>query len=1283
MPTEPSLHMTLIKSEAGASKPLSVLSLGQDGDMHKASRSPSPKLPKQQLQTERPVLSLRAARLASSTDNAYTYNSAAINTIKANQLARDRDAQQYMRRFTTSPSAPLSASSKHPRPQTGREGLRRTGNGSSRRWSMGMEGTPDEESYPIRNSALRTRTVSHHTSGGTPFVRLNGTDVRSSSTLPKPPELPSHCPPHSSTHPIGAHTAGFYAKQAYAQAKTSSLPLTGGLPPNFRHIASPRRKRAHTADGIIKIRETDMGGWTGKSHKGKPAIQMEDSYVVELFADDTYVARTKRPSTSADLQHVEEYLGILTDVDCVHEQLLEALNCLLALAEESEVVARDVLYDKGAIPILLNLIRQSPSDMLDVSIKACALLQMMAAESALARPTITEYGGVDILLETVTSLGRVVSDNRRFKYADRANGRGKSKNLMAPSTPTTPQSPHGGYRSPENTSTGTLLSHTSLPMSEEAGRSNGANLHLLAGSDTPGPQESNGIEEEETSLIAGLLQKYFQPQFLAHVEKTDKTTRSQIIRHLLVLFEKVDKLLSVSSAISLDVDLDTAMRQIIYDGTTMLQAEMLLLFLVDRNGDLVPLEFDMSSSNLLSDVHYPLGSGIAGYVAQSECIVNIRDAMNNERFDVAIDIRNADIPAHSILSVPIRTRDNVLKGVLQAVNKYNVNGNPMYFNHEDEFLMKALARTAAIIIKNGQVYETMMKTQKKVEVLLETTRSLGSTLELDHLIKMIMDSAKELLSADRCTLFLRDTEGKYLRAHVQGRDSLQEIRIPLNAGIAGFVYTSGESVNIPDAYKDPRFNPDVDKQTGYVTKNILCMPIRNISGESIGVTQMINKQGGAFTMDDERILSSFSAQAAVAIEKSQLFKKTEDMRAYLQSILSSITSCVITLSDSMKLNTINRPWFVNALGVTEEYVADAPVSKWINEKENPHLLNDILSVYQQGTPVYSAEYELKGPKGSTFINYQIMPLLGEAKGVVMVLDDISAEKRAVMTLGRYMSPALAKQVMEEDGSQLGGKRKKVTILFSDIRSFTTIAESMEPHEVVELLNHHFSDAVNAIMSEQGILDKYIGDAVMAVFGVPFVSAEDGTHACNAALRMRDCLILLNESRAAAGKREIKIGIGLNTGMVLSGNIGSIKRMEFSCIGDAVNLASRTEGLTKSYNVQILVTENTLQETNDSFLTRYVDSVVVTGKTNKVDIFELLGRKDDVLSDNVLEGLELYKTGLQQYRERQFEIAAATFSKAMEVADDGPSKTLLARCKMYIAHPPPDDLNLNVHIAEGK
>lgn len=226
---------------------------------------------------------------------------------------------------------------------------------------------------------------------------------------------------------------------------------------------------------------------------------------------------------------------------------------------------------------------------------------------------------------------------------------------------------------------------------------------------------------------------------------------------------------------------------------------------------------------------------------------------------------------------------------------------------------------------------------------------------------------------------------------------------------------------------------------------------------------------------------------------------------------------------------MNNNWLMNALDTSEEVMRATSIIDWIGDS-NHAFLKDVQSVYKTGISAFGNEYEMKTKKGNSIVNYQVMPLIG-SQGVVMVIDDISAEKRAVMTLGRYMSPALAKQVMEENNGELGGMRKKVSILFSDIRSFTTMAERMSPTQVVDLLNQHFTDAVNAISEEEGILDKFIGDAVMAVFGVPSTTENDAIHACNSAIKMRESLYILNKKRSELGLETIKIGIGINTGNV--------------------------------------------------------------------------------------------------------------------------------------------------------
>ena len=212
------------------------------------------------------------------------------------------------------------------------------------------------------------------------------------------------------------------------------------------------------------------------------------------------------------------------------------------------------------------------------------------------------------------------------------------------------------------------------------------------------------------------------------------------------------------------------------------------------------------------------------------------------------------------------------------------------------------------------------------------------------------------------------------------------------------------------------------------------------------------------------------------------------------------------------------------------------------------------------------------------------------------------------------------------------------------------------------------------LTNLSVISNNKGDAVMAVFGVPFAHNDDAIHACNAALKMREALRIWNIERVSQSQQELSIGIGINTGMVLSGNIGSTKRMEFSCIGDSVNLASRTEGLTKFFKVTILITEHTLKDTNDEFITREIDRVIVTGKKTSVKMYELIGRKGDPIPINVKEALEYYEKGLELYRKREYQQACINFEKGILYGNDGASKVLLCRAKNYIQNPPDSNWN---------
>lgn len=230
-----------------------------------------------------------------------------------------------------------------------------------------------------------------------------------------------------------------------------------------------------------------------------------------------------------------------------------------------------------------------------------------------------------------------------------------------------------------------------------------------------------------------------------------------------------------------------------------------------------------------------------------------------------------------------------------------------------------------------------------------------------------------------------------------------------------------------------------------------------------------------------------------------------------------------------------------------------------------------------------------------------------AAGFNQMVDGLKERDHLRATMGKYMTESVVQHLLAGK-IQLGGESLKVTILFSDIRSFTTISEKMDAHALVSLLNEYFTEMVSVVIAESGVVDKYIGDAIMAVFGAPVPKEGDALHAVRAAVGMRVALQKLNERLVARGHPPIDTGIGLHTGEVVAGNIGSEQRMEYTVIGDAVNLASRLESATKEHHVDILISDDTYQLVKEEVVARAVKEITIKGRTQPVMTWEVLGLK---------------------------------------------------------------------------
>jgi adenylate cyclase len=276
-----------------------------------------------------------------------------------------------------------------------------------------------------------------------------------------------------------------------------------------------------------------------------------------------------------------------------------------------------------------------------------------------------------------------------------------------------------------------------------------------------------------------------------------------------------------------------------------------------------------------------------------------------------------------------------------------------------------------------------------------------------------------------------------------------------------------------------------------------------------------------------------------------------------------------------------------------------------------------------------------------------------------------AKRNIRKSFSQYLSPGVI-ELIEKDPEKYirpGGEVKELSVLFSDIRGFTTISEGLTPDQLVQLLNEYFGQMTEIVFATDGTLDKYIGDAIMAFWGSPYPQEDHAARSCACALRMKAGLAKLNAKWQAAGRPPISIGIGLNTGSVNVGNMGSARRLSWTVMGDNVNLASRLEGITKQYHVQIVVSEATYRQVSSQFVCRELDKIRVKGKTLPVNIYELM----DVAAERSKyeKLLEQFDGAMAAYRSQNWREAAAQFTEVLlKFPDDGPSQVFLERAMEF-------------------
>ena len=553
--------------------------------------------------------------------------------------------------------------------------------------------------------------------------------------------------------------------------------------------------------------------------------------------------------------------------------------------------------------------------------------------------------------------------------------------------------------------------------------------------------------------------------------------------------------------------------------------------------------------------------------------------------------------------------------------------------------------------------------------LIEQNRRADDLSGRDLILSKILAVAIDVLDADRGTVFLYDpqTDELYSR-HAEGLGA-HELRIDTGLGLVGAAFAGGEIVNIADAYQDARFSPALDWQIGYRTRSVLCAPMYGNDGRRVGVVQLLNKRRGIFTAADERRLKGLASQMGITIDYATLFEQTLSLKSHNESMLRSLSNGVITVDLGRVVTFVNqaasRILRVDAEGAVGRKLGDIfdGLNAWVGQAVEEAADDGIEKMLP------NSEFYFESDDAWVPANLTLVPLRDGKQtplGTMMVIEDLQRENELRRTMSRYLSNEVIDRLMVDPIGGLGGSSHEVTILFSDIRGFTALAERLGAGDTVSMLNEYFSFMEDVVTNRGGIIDKYIGDAIMALFGSPFPSDNDAGNAVRAATDMFQALQILNARRAADHKAAIRIGVGIGTGSVVTGNIGSPKRMDFTVIGDSVNLASRIESATKTYGADILVCGTTWSRLTSRPRARRIDAVRLRGQTRSTDLWEIVEHRPEI-TDAMLAA---YARGLDAYQAGAWAQALDCFAQiAADRPDDRAARLMIERCRRFLDSPP--------------
>jgi len=536
-------------------------------------------------------------------------------------------------------------------------------------------------------------------------------------------------------------------------------------------------------------------------------------------------------------------------------------------------------------------------------------------------------------------------------------------------------------------------------------------------------------------------------------------------------------------------------------------------------------------------------------------------------------------------------------------------------NKGEQSLIPSLAGALSISENPSSfdISESLERKRDELDTLYKIAQVLNSTMEFEEVLRLVMDQVIKFVDAERGFIVMVDPEKRTLQfkiardkeAHTIGSNDFDRIS---RSTVEQVVRT--KHLVRPDVTYDPTKSMMDNK-----IRSVMCAPLI-VRGDCIGAVYVDSRmKANLFTQEDEKLLDSFCNQAAITIDNARLFSKVKEDKESMDNIFASMASGVVATDSKGVITTFNRAAAeilgLNPFKVVGQHYRE--VFGALPQLRLAELLDNVMVEHRHGTIVahsIDGTIPIRGP-----ISLDVHPSLlldeGANIGMALVIDDRTEIKRAKAEtkeiraiFGRYVHPNVVQQLIEDPKAlNLGGEIKEISVISADIRGFTALSESLASKEVMNLLNNYFDILVKQIWDEEGTVTGYWGDMLLAIFNAPLRQEDHALRAVRAAWKMR--LAILDYQRSRPQDLQISLGIAVNTGEAVVGNLGSHGRMQnYTAIGDTVNVASRLQGEAKDNN--ILINHSTFVKVRGFVQVDTHESMYVKNRKEPLDVWHLKG-----------------------------------------------------------------------------